>query len=88
MIETYKEQFKTNGEITLKVKVHAQTRETRIKSVLTDGVIKIDIQATPEKGKGNEALCKFLSEEFEVPVSSIQIVMGKFSADKTVKITI
>ncbi len=86
MLENYKEELKTKGEITLKIKVHAQARETRVKSVLADGVIKIDIQATPENNKGNDALFLFLAEEFSVPASNIQILMGKFSADKTIKI--
>lgn len=86
MLENYKEELKDKGEIILKVKVHAKAKETRVKSILTDGVIKIDIQAAPEDGRGNEALFKFLSEEFIVPSDHIHILMGKFSADKTVKI--
>ncbi len=87
MLEKYKEQLATSGEVVLKVKVHSKAHETRIKSVLADGVIKIDLQATPENGKGNDALFTFLAEQFAVPTSNIQILLGKFSADKTVKIT-
>jgi uncharacterized protein (TIGR00251 family) len=86
MLEKFKEQLQATGEVVIKVKVHAKAHETRIKSVLADGVIKIDIQATPENGKGNDALFSFLANEFSVPVSTIQILLGKFSADKTVKI--
>lgn len=86
MLEKYKEQLESLGEIVIKIKVHAKAHETRIKSILADGVIKIDLQITPENGKGNEALYKFLADEFAVATSSIQILMGKFSADKTVKI--
>ncbi len=87
MLENFKEQLATAGEITIKVKVHSKAHETRIKSILADGVIKIDLQATPENGKGNEALFTFLADEFAVPVLNIQILVGKFSADKTIKIT-
>lgn len=86
MLEAHKEQFNAAGEITLRVKVHPSARETRIKSILADGVIKIDLQATPEQGKGNDALFEFLAQEFSVPTSNIQILLGKFSADKTIKI--
>jgi len=87
MLENFKEQLAATGETTIKVKVHAKAHETRIKSILADGVIKIDLQATPENGKGNEALFTFLADEFAVSVSNIQILVGKFSADKTIKIT-
>lgn len=86
MLEQYKEQLATTGEVIIKVKVHTKAHDTRIKSVLADGVIKIDLQVAPENGKGNDALFNFLSEEFAVPVSQIQILVGKFSADKTIKI--
>lgn len=87
MLEHYKEQLATTGEVIIKVKVHVKAHDTRIKSVLADGVIKIDLQVTPENGRGNDALFKFLSDEFAVPVSHIQILVGKFSADKTIKIS-
>lgn len=86
MLDDFKEKLAANGEVTLTVKVHASARETRVKSILADGVIKIDIQKAPENGKGNEALFEFLAEQFAVPKANIQILMGKFSADKTVKI--
>lgn len=86
MLETHKEQLQTTGEITIRVKVHPSARENRVKSILADGVIKIDLHATPEQGKGNDALFDFLSQEFNVPSSNIQILLGKFSADKTIKI--
>ncbi len=86
MLETLKEELAEKGEITIKIKVHVKAHETRIKSVLADGVVKIDLQTIPEHGKGNEALFKFLADEFSVSTSQIQILLGKFSADKTVKI--
>ncbi len=86
MLENYKEQLAAAGEVVLKVKVHAGAKQTRVKSILTDGVVKIDIEKKPENGKGNEALFAFLAEEFAVPAANIQILMGKFSGDKTLKI--
>ncbi len=53
MIEEYKKELEELGVITLKIKVHAGARETRIKSLLSDGTIKIDIDKVPEAGKAN-----------------------------------
>ncbi len=86
MIEEYKKELLEKGVITLKIKVHAGAHETRIKSLLSDGTIKIDIAKIPEEGKANEILIKLLSEEFDVPKLNIEIIMGKFSGDKVVKI--
>lgn len=87
MLEQYKEQLAAQGEVTLKIKVHPSARKTRIKSILADGVIKIDLQTAPEKGKANEALFEFLSQEFNVSPAQVQILLGRFSADKTVKVS-
>lgn len=86
MIESYIQTLATTGEVVLKVKVHTGARATRVKSVLTDGVVKIDLQAVPEQGKGNDALLDFLAETFGVSKNNISIMLGKFSADKTIRI--
>ncbi len=86
MIEPYLQTLAETGEVILKIKVHAGAHATRIKSVLADGVIKIDLQAVPEQGKGNDALFSFLAEIFGVNKNNIHIILGKFSADKTVRI--
>ncbi|WKZ24634.1 MAG: DUF167 domain-containing protein [Patescibacteria group bacterium] len=84
MLEDLKEALETKGEITIAVKVHASAKQTRVKSVLADGVVKIDLQVAPEKGKANEALVNFLAEEFAVSTNNITVTLGKFSKDKLV----
>lgn len=86
MIEEYKKELLEKGVITLKIKVHAGARETRIKSLLSDGTLKIDIAKVPEEGKANNVLIELLSVEFAIPKTNIEILMGKFSGDKVVKI--
>lgn len=86
MLENQRSDLQTKGEITIRIKVHSNARLTRVKSVLADGVIKIDLQAVPEDGKANEALLEFLATTFAVKAENIQILLGKFSADKTIKI--
>ncbi len=87
MIEEYKKELLEKGVITLKIKVHASAHDTKIKAILSDGTIKIDIAKVPEAGKANETLIKLLSEEFDVAKNNIEIIMGKFSGDKVVKIS-
>lgn len=86
MLDDLKEQFNTSNQISLNVKVHAGAKENRIKSILSDGTVKVDITTVPEDGKANDALISLLACEFNVNNSCIQIVAGKFSADKVVKI--
>lgn len=49
-----------------------------------DGSIKVKIAAQPVDGKANKALIEFLSKTFKIPKTSIDIVRGETSKDKTV----
>jgi uncharacterized protein (TIGR00251 family) len=86
MLEDYKNELSAKSVVTLKIKVHAGARQTGFKSLLSDGTIKIDIAKIPEEGAANETLIEFLAHEFGVAKTNIEIVMGKFSGDKIVKI--
>ncbi|MFH0851201.1 MAG: DUF167 domain-containing protein, partial [Candidatus Peregrinibacteria bacterium] len=88
-----------DGEVTFSVCIHAGVARTRAKEVLADptlprstrfrrasGTTRIDIAATPEDGKANAALIRFLAEEFDVPKSSVEILTGHTSKTKMVRI--
>lgn len=48
--------------------------------------LKIKIAAAPEDGKANAELIKFLSREWKIPKSSLDIVGGAASRHKLLKI--
>lgn len=48
--------------------------------------LKIKIAAPPEDGKANAELIKFLSKEWKIPKSSLEIVGGETSRHKRLKI--
>ena len=53
--------------------------------IITDGeIVKIKITAQPIDGKANKALIEYLSKNFKIPKSSIKIIIGDTSKDKTV----
>ena len=47
-------------------------------------VLKIKITAQPVEGKANKALIEFLSKQFKIPKSTIVIIKGETSKEKTV----
>lgn len=87
MLEDFKRELVEQGTVSLKVKVHAGAHQSKIKSVLSDGTIKVDITKAPEAGKANQELYRLLAQEFAVKESAIEVVLGKFSSDKIVRIT-
>lgn len=46
--------------------------------------IKIKLTAQPVEGKANKALVEFLSKELKIPKTSIIILKGETSKDKTI----
>lgn len=46
--------------------------------------VKIKITAQPIDGKANKALIEFLSKNFKIPKTSIKILKGETSKEKTI----
>lgn len=69
----------------LTVKVIPRARKNEIAGY-ENGVLKVRLQAVPEKGKANEELIDFLAEELDLPKSSMTLVRGQTSRIKHLKI--
>jgi hypothetical protein len=48
--------------------------------------LKIKLIATPQKGKANQSLIKFLSQHFKIPKKNIAIISGEKSRDKKIQV--
>ena len=51
--------------------------------VLEEGFVKVKITAQPIEGKANKALVEYLSKLFKIPKTSIEIIKGETSKEKT-----
>ncbi|OGJ42314.1 YggU family protein [Candidatus Peregrinibacteria bacterium RIFCSPLOWO2_01_FULL_39_12] len=79
-----------NKDKYLRIKVIPKAEKNCISEIIEDEegqTIKIRIKAPPEKGKANKELIKFLSNEFSLPKQNIEIISGKTSQLKLLKIT-
>ena len=72
----------TDEGILVNLKIVPNTSKNGI--VLEDEFVKVKITAQPIEGKANKALVEFLSKEFKVPKTSIEIVKGETTKEKTV----
>ncbi len=68
--------------ITFKISPNASKNEI----IKTDDGVKIKITAQPIDNKANKALVEFLSKQFKIPKTSIEIVKGHTSKEKTLLI--
>ncbi len=69
-------------KLIVKIKISPNASKNEI--IKTDDGVKIKITAQPIDGKANKALLEFLSKEFKVPKTSIEISKGLSSKDKTI----
>ncbi len=72
----------TKDGILVNIKISPNSKKNEI---IKDGdIIKIKITAQPIDGKANKAVIEFLSKNFKIPKTSIKIVKGETSKEKTI----
>ena len=75
--------FKNTPEgLLIKLKIVPNSSKNDI--VLENEFIKVKITAQPIENKANKALIEYLSKAFKVPKTSIEIVKGDTSKEKTI----
>lgn len=86
MLNNFKNKLNKNKELYLRIKANPGMSRTEIKEILEDETIKINIAASPEKGKANQELIKFLAKDFQVNKDNIKIISGAGDKLKLIKI--
>lgn len=74
----------TKDGILISFKISPNASKNEI--IKSDDGIKIKITAQPIDNKANKALVEFLSKHFKIPKTSIEIVKGTTSKEKTLLI--
>lgn len=73
---------KTNEGILVNLRISPNAKKNEI---IKDGdIIKVKITALPIDGKANKALVEFLAKNFKIPKTSIEILKGETSKEKTI----
>ena len=76
------------GENSLNIQVQIQPRSSKDQIIgIHNGRLKIKISAPPVDGKANQNLIEFIAKAFGVSKSKIEIVKGRTSKLKTLKIS-
>jgi uncharacterized protein YggU (UPF0235/DUF167 family) len=74
----------------IQVKVTTRASSNRITTEgMPDGSIlyRIYVTIVPENGKANDAVIRLLAEQFHLSKSSFDIIKGRTSRNKTIRIT-
>jgi uncharacterized protein (TIGR00251 family) len=72
----------TNNGIIVNIKISPNSKKNEI--IKTAEETKIKITAQPIDGKANKSLIEYLSKNFKIPKTSIKILKGETSKEKTI----
>lgn len=76
----------TKDGLILSLKISPNASKNEI--IKTEDGLKIKVTAQPIDGKANKALVEFLAKQFKVPKTSIEILRGETSKEKTILIKV
>ena len=72
----------TNDGLIVNIKISPNSKKNEI---INEGEFsKVKITAQPIDGKANKALIEYLSKNFKIPKTSIKILKGETSKEKTI----
>lgn len=67
--------------VILRIRIAPNSAKNQL--VLSDDMVKLKITAQPIENKANKAVVEYLSKLFKIPKTSISILKGDTSKDKT-----
>lgn len=76
----------TRDGIVITLKISPNTSKNEI--IKSEEGLKVKITAQPIDGKANKALIEYLSKQLKIPKSSIEILKGETSKEKTLLIKV
>ena len=76
----------TSDGLLIRIKIVPNSSKNDL--IIEDEFIKVKVTAQPIENKANKALVEFLSKRFKVPKTSIDIVKGDTSKEKTLLFSI
>jgi len=91
MLQQIKQLLRSPAPLRIAVHVVPKSRKNELVALdiqsPSDILLKVKINQTPEKGRVNEELIRFLAKSLELPVSHIKIVSGFTSRHKIVSLS-
>lgn len=76
----------TSDGLLIRIKIVPNSSKNDL--IIEEEFIKVKVTAQPIENKANKALIEFLSKKFKVPKTSIEIVKGDTSKEKTLLFSI
>ena len=74
------------GSLVLDIKVIPRARSAEVSERMANGALKVKVTAVPEKGMANDEVCAVLADYLGVPKRSVEVILGRTSRQKRVRV--
>ena len=73
------------GALVLELRVQPRARQNSVDGLFNDA-LKVRLTAPPVDDKANEALCRWLADDFGSPCAEVEVLRGGTSRSKVVRL--
>jgi uncharacterized protein len=84
--EALRRKLLREGSLVLDVRVIPRSQSGKVEEQMSNGRLKVKVRAAPEAGKANDELCALLAGYLGVPKANVEVVLGRTSQNRRVKI--
>lgn len=84
--EEMRRKLPREGSLIFDVKVIPRSQSGKVEELTANGRLKVKVRAAPERGKANDEVCAVLAEYLAVPKGNVEVILGRTSQQKCIKI--
>jgi uncharacterized protein len=84
--EELRRELLRHGSVVLDVKVIPRSQSGKVEELMANGKLKVKVRAAPEGGKANNEVCAVLAEYLGVPKGNVEVILGRTSQRKRIRI--
>jgi uncharacterized protein (TIGR00251 family) len=84
--EELRRELLRHGSVVLDVKVIPRSQSGKVEELMANGKLKVKVRAAPEGGKANHEVCAVLAEYLGVPKGNVEVILGRTSQRKRIRI--
>ena len=85
-LEEMRRKLLREGSLIVDVKVIPRCHAGKVEERMANGRLKVKVRAAPEAGKANDEVCAVLAEFLSVPKGNVEIILGRTSQQKRLRV--
>ena len=85
-LDVLRQKLLHDGSVVIDVKVIPRSQSAEVVELMADGALKVKVRAAPEAGKANEELCELIAQHLGVAKRNLDVIAGRASQRKRIRV--